>query len=195
MGTTPKWGFGSFRLVWLVAVAATLSACASISPSNYQQLEAAYAQPYKLDSGDTVRITVFGQRELTRLYSVDDGGNVSMPLIGSVRARGTTTKTLAHRIKTKLAADYLRKPDVSVEIQTYRPFFVLGEVQRAGQFAYVSGMTVENAVAIAGGFTYRADQRQVKITRRAKHDAIEGLAPLNAPIRPGDTVFVLERTF
>ncbi|MFV2092879.1 MAG: polysaccharide biosynthesis/export family protein, partial [Hyphomicrobiales bacterium] len=117
------------------------------------------------------------------------------PLIGTVRARGATTDALAHKIKKRLAADYLRKPDVIVEIQTYRPFFVLGEVQRSGQFAYVSGMTVENAVAIAGGFTYRADQRQVKITRRSDQDTIEGLAPLSAPLLPGDTVYVLERTF
>ncbi|MHA1524952.1 MAG: polysaccharide biosynthesis/export family protein [Alphaproteobacteria bacterium] len=81
----------AFGPVWLVAIAATLSACSSIDPSKYQQLQTAYAQPYQLDSGDALRITVFGQRELTRIYPVDDGGNVSMPLIGTVRARGITT--------------------------------------------------------------------------------------------------------
>ncbi|ODA68559.1 Polysaccharide biosynthesis/export protein [Methyloligella halotolerans] len=104
---------------------------------------------YRLDSGDELRIVVFGQQNLSRVYAVDGSGYISMPLLGSIRARGLTTRQLAGVIERDLGAEYVKNPKVSVEVQTYRPFYILGEVQRAGKYPYVSGMTVEEAVATA----------------------------------------------
>jgi protein involved in polysaccharide export with SLBB domain len=107
---------------------------------------------YTLDSGDRLRIVVFGQEGLTNSYAVDASGHIAMPLIGSVLARGATTDQLSRRIADKLRQGYIREPHVAVEIEAYRPFFILGEVTQPGQYPYVANMTVETAVAIAGGF-------------------------------------------
>ena len=104
---------------------------------------------YRLDSGDRLRVIVFGQDNLSRVYSVDTSGNVSMPLIGSVRARGLSTVQLGLDIEAELRRKYIKDPKVSVEIDAYRPFFILGEVRRPGGYPYVNAMTVEGAVAIA----------------------------------------------
>ena len=180
-------------LVLLLAV--VVSGCANRPRHNLADIPAAYSGPYRLDSGDQVRVTVFGQTDLTRVYPIDVSGNITMPLIGSVQARGGTPSQLSAAIAGRLAQNYVRNPDVSVEVQTYRPFFVLGEVQRAGQFPYVSGMTVQTAIAIAGGYTYRANQEGVTITRQGRTELIRGLAPNDAPVMPGDTIYVDERLF
>src|SRR6202008_4844397 len=112
--------------------------------------------PYTLDSGDRLRIVVFGQDGLTNSYLVDASGHIAMPLIGSVMAKGATTDQLSARIAEKLRDGYIREPHVAVEVEAYRPFFILGEVTAPGQYAFVPNMTVETAVAIAGGFTPRA---------------------------------------
>ncbi|VAW19068.1 Capsule polysaccharide export protein [hydrothermal vent metagenome] len=179
----------------VVAVAATIAGCAQQPKRHLADIPAAYTGPYRLDSGDQVRVTVFGQADLTRVYPVDVSGNITMPLIGAVPARGRTPVALSAGIAGRLAKNYVRNPDVSVEVQTYRPFFVLGEVQRAGQFPYVSGMTVQTAIAIAGGYTYRADQRGVTITRQGQNKPIRGYAPNDVAIMPGDTIYVDERYF
>ena len=116
--------------------------------------------PYTLDSGDKLRIVVFGQDALSNNYTVDAQGAVSLPLVGAVEARGLTTAQLGGAIAGRLKSGYVRDPSVAVEIETYRPFFVLGEVTFPGQYPYVPNMTVENAIAIAGGFTPRASKRQ-----------------------------------
>ena len=116
--------------------------------------------PYTLDSGDKLRIVVFGQDALSNNYTVDAQGAVSLPLVGAIEARGLTTAQLGSAIAGRLKSGYVRDPSVAVEIDTYRPFFVLGEVTFPGQYPYVPNMTVENAIAIAGGFTPRALQRQ-----------------------------------
>ena len=109
--------------------------------------------PYTLDAGDRLRIVVFGQDGLTNSYVVGAGGYIDMPLIGSVAARGMTPDQLAGRISEKLRDGFIREPHVAVEIESYRPFFILGEVTQPGQYPYVANMTAETAVAIAGGFT------------------------------------------
>ena len=111
--------------------------------------------PYTLDTGDKLRIVVFGQDALSNTYIVDAEGQVALPLIGAVTARGLTTRELAGSIKSRLAQGFIREPSVAVEIEIYRPFFVLGEVTYPGQYPYVPNMTVESAIAIAGGFTPR----------------------------------------
>jgi polysaccharide export outer membrane protein len=154
------------------------------------------APPYTLDSGDKLRVTVFGQEGLTNSYFVDAAGNVTLPLIGPVPARGLTTQQLARAVAQKLRGGFIREPHVAIEVEIYRPFFILGEVTQPGQYPYVPNMTVETAVAIAGGFTPRAYRYDVKLDRpeggtmRSRTNI-----PLLTRIKPGDTVIIKERWF
>jgi polysaccharide export outer membrane protein len=151
--------------------------------------------PYTLDSGDRLRIVVFGQDGLSNSYSVDASGHIDMPLIGSVSARGATTDELAGRIAEKLRQGYVREPHVAVEIEAYRPFFILGEVTQPGQYPFVANMSVETAVAIAGGFAPRAFRKTVTVTRLVDGQQVCMTVPTGFPLRPGDTVNVQERWF
>ena len=151
--------------------------------------------PYTLDSGDKLRVTVFGQEGLTNSYTVDAGGNINMPLIGTQPARGLTPQQLAGLITQRLKAGFVRDPSVSVEIELYRPFFILGEVAAPGQYPYVPNMTVESAVAIAGGFSPRANKRTAELTRSTGAQQFRSEVPLNTPIKPGDTIVLKERWF
>ena len=151
--------------------------------------------PYLLDSGDKLRIFVYRQPSLSRLYTVDHAGQISVPLIGHVDARGNTTAGLERSIKSRLGVQYVKDPHVTVDIAQNRPFFILGEVRSAGQYPYVSGMTVQSAVAIAGGFTERASEKRMQITRRI-NGVIEKIdVPPDYVLLPGDTVYVNERWF
>jgi polysaccharide biosynthesis/export protein len=151
--------------------------------------------PYTLDSGDRLRIVVFGQDGLTSTYIVDATGKIAMPLIGSVSARGCTTGQLARVIADKLRNGFVREPHVAIEVEAYRPFFILGEVIAPGQYPYVPNMTVETAVAIAGGFTPRAYRYDAELSRSQSGVTARQKVPLIAPVRPGDTVTVSERWF
>ena len=151
--------------------------------------------PYRLDAGDELRIVVYDQPSLTNLYKVDQSGTVAVPLIGDVEARDATTDELAGRIEARLATAYLREPNVTVEVATYRPFFVLGEVAAPGQYAYVPGITAETAVAVAGGFTDRANKWTVRVSRTINGALVEARIPVVEPIRPGDTIYVPESLF
>jgi polysaccharide export outer membrane protein len=152
-------------------------------------------QPYTLGPGDKLRVTVFGQSGIGGSYLVDAGGNVSLPLVGTVSARGLTTAQLANAIADRLKQGYVREPHVTVSVASYRPFFILGEVTNPGQYPYVPNMTAESAIAIAGGFTPRAKKKEVELTRNARGQRFTGDVPLNYPLRPGDTVVVKERWF
>ena len=154
-----------------------------------------YDPAYRLDAGDRLRIVVFGQEGLTNSYSVDAAGVITMPLIGSVPARGCTPAELAAAITARLQNGFIREPYVAVEIEAYRPFFILGEVAAPGQYPYVPNMTAEAAVAIAGGFTPRAKRNAVTITRSNQFGQTRIVASPNAPLSPGDTVTVGERWF
>lgn len=153
------------------------------------------AAPYRLASGDRLRIIVFGQDSLTNAYSVDGAGRISMPLIGLIDAFGLTTGDLERRIEQRLRGGYLREPRVSVEVEAYRPFFILGEVTNAGQYPFINGMTVQNALAVSGGFGPRAQRDWVDLTRIINGDPITGAVPITQPILPGDTITVRERFF
>jgi polysaccharide export outer membrane protein len=166
------------------------------APANsYAAAPSTYQPAYTLDSGDKLRIVVFGQDGITNSYIVGADGNVNLPLVGSVPARGFTTQQLSQMISERLKQGYVREPHVSVEVDTYRPFFILGEVTTPGQYSYVANMTAETAVAIAGGFSPRADKRTVEITRNAPGQQFRGNVPLAYPLRPGDTIVVKERWF
>jgi polysaccharide export outer membrane protein len=151
---------------------------------------------YPLDSGDKLRIVVFGQEGLTNTYAVDADGNISMPLIGSVAARGVSKEALTRRIADLLKSkSFIRDPYVAIEIETYRPFFILGEVILPGQYAYVPNMTAETAIAIAGGYTPRGFRGPVEIRRNVNGDVVRFIASIAEFLRPGDTVVVDERWF
>jgi polysaccharide export outer membrane protein len=151
---------------------------------------------YRLGSGDRVRITVFGEKDLSGDFAVSDKGTVSMPLIGDVRATGRSLREFEEAIERQLKPDYLRNPKVSVEVVNFRPFYIIGEVQKPGGYPYVTGMTVMQAVALAGGYTHRARESSVVIRRRLKGGGYrEEDAGPTAPVFPGDTVRVRERFF
>jgi polysaccharide export outer membrane protein len=151
--------------------------------------------PYHLDAGDRLRVVVYGQEGLTNTYAISAGGTITMPLIGAVPARGRTPQSLAADITAKLRDGFIREPSVAVEIESYRPFFILGEVQAPGQYPYVPTMTAESAVAIAGGFSPRAKRDRVTLTHTDASGTSRVIVPPGTPISPGDTVLVGERWF
>ena len=155
----------------------------------------AYDAAYHLDAGDKLRVVVYGQEGLTNSYAIDAGGSITMPLIGSVPARGRTPAGLAAAIAARLRNGYIREPSVAVEIEAYRPFFILGEVAAPGQYPYVPNMSVESAVAIAGGFSPRARRDRVTLTHTDASGSARVVAPLGTAVSPGDTVLVGERWF
>ena len=186
------------------AIAALRSAFAASPRAAYAPAPAVYAAPveavrydaaYHLDAGDRLRVVVYGQEGLTNTYAIDASGSITMPLIGIVPARGRTTSGLAGGIAAKLRNGFIREPSVAVEIEAYRPFFILGEVAAPGQYPYVPNMTVESAVAIAGGFSPRARRDSVTVTHTDASGSGRYVVPLGTAIGPGDTVFVGERWF
>jgi polysaccharide export outer membrane protein len=189
------------------AISALRNSFASTLPRSYASLPVAaadaaaapmpvrYDAAYRLDAGDKLRVVVYGQEGLTNTYAIDAGGSITMPLIGQVVARGRTPASLAAEISAKLRNGYIREPSVAVEIEAYRPFFILGEVAAPGQYPYVPNMTVESAVAIAGGFSPRARRDVVTLTHTDASGAGRIVVPLGTPLGPGDTVQVGERWF
>jgi len=153
------------------------------------------AGPYTLDAGDKLRVVVFGQDTLSNSYTVDASGRITMPLIGAVSARGMTTAHLSGAIASRLRQSFIRDPSVAIEIEIYRPFFVLGEVTYPGQYPYVPNMTVEKAIAIAGGFTPRAFKDSVAVSGLSQGVLARHDLPLHYSLRPGDTISVAERWF
>jgi polysaccharide export outer membrane protein len=180
------------RPLLILASLLVLAACAS---PRAPDVGPAFETPYVLDAGDKLRVVVFGQEGLSNSYAVDGAGKISMPLIGSVEARGRTTAQLGTVIATRLRAGFVREPHVAVEIETHRPFFILGEVIASGQYAFVNGMTVETAVAIAGGFSPRAFKTHATVGRIIEGQTVHATVPISYPMRPGDTVTIEERWF
>lgn len=187
-------GTRGMMLLLVAMIVAAMSGCATYRPVP-KVFHEATIQPYRLDSGDRLRITVFEQQSLSNTYTVDQAGYVAFPLVGQVAARGATVSQLEGVIAQKLKQGYLRDPDVTIEIDRYRSIFVMGEVGQPGQYSYVPGMTVLNAIAIAGGFSTRANQRDVDVTRKINGNILTGRVPITDPILAGDTIYVRERLF
>lgn len=154
-----------------------------------------YLAGYRVGGGDRLRVTVFGQEELTAEYNVDSRGNMSMPLLSSFKVGDMTVPQIEHLIEAKLRKDFLKNPDVSVEVITFRPVFVLGEVTTAGQYPYIGGMTIQKAIAVSGGYSARADQGKVIVTRQTVNGPVSMKLSPTAALLPGDTVYVRERWF
>lgn len=174
--------------------AVIVTGCSGYHPAP-KAFHEAVIKPYQLDSGDRLRVTVFEQNGLTGTYTVDQAGYIAFPLVGAVTARGQTVQQMEGKLASKLSQGFLRDPDVSVEVDRYRSFFIMGEVGQSGQYSYVAGMTVQNAIAIAGGFSNRANQRSVDITRKINGDVMTGRVSISDPIMAGDTIYVRERLF
>ncbi|WCT74117.1 polysaccharide export protein [Sphingomonas naphthae] len=153
------------------------------------------AAAYRLGSGDKVRLSVYNDDTLSGEYEVDGSGNLALKLIGAVPAQGRTLPELTAEITTKLRDGYMRDPSVAVEVLNYRPFYVLGEVKEPGKYAFVSGMTVLNAVALAGGYTYRGRKDAVMVIRASDPAKKEQSALPSDAVMPGDIIRVRERFF
>jgi polysaccharide export outer membrane protein len=152
--------------------------------------------PYRLGPGDEVRITVYGLDSATSNYVVGDAGTIAIPLLPSITASGLSADELQAAVVAAIRSRaLLRDPSVSVQVQKYRPFFILGEVQRPGQYAYVPGMSVLTAVSIAGGYTFRANKKKAEILRAVDGATIKGDATSEAPVLPGDTINIKESWF
>lgn len=182
-------------------VMAALSAAVLLGPT-----QAAAAEPdavamvreipeYRLGSGDKIRVITFGEESLTGEFSIGGSGMVSLPLIGEVKAAGLSVSEFQGQVEAKLKEGYLQEPRVSIEVLNYRPFYILGEVEKPGTYPYTNGLTVVNAVATAEGFTYRANTKRVFIKR------VDGGAEQEFPltsqtlVAPGDTIRIGERFF
>ena len=183
-----------FRWMPLIALSMLVPACSpggDLPPLPWRD-----STEYRLGPGDSVRIITYGEDHLTAEFRVNDQGAVALPLAGTVRAEGKTTRELAGAIVTALTKDdMLRKPSVSVEVAAYRPVFVLGQVNKPGQYPWQPGMTVVAAAAVAGGFTYRAVEDYAGVVRTAGGDSVEGKASRQAFVQPGDVITVFERRF
>jgi polysaccharide export outer membrane protein len=159
-------------------------------------LPPASSRDYRLGPGDAVRLITFGEEALTGEFRVNDSGAIAVPLVGSVRAAGLTTHQLEAAVGDALKrAKMLRDPSVVAEITAYRPIFVLGEVNKPGQYPYQPGMTVVTAAAVAGGFTYRAVEGYASVVRTQDGGAVEGKAVRQAFVQPGDVITIFERRF
>jgi polysaccharide export outer membrane protein len=153
-------------------------------------------ESYRLGAGDQVRIIVVGEDNLTGEFRVNDSGNIALPLVGAVHAEGLTSGGLETAVAAALRRGKLiSNPSVAVEIIAYRPIYVLGEVNKPGQYPYQPGMTVVTAVAVAGGFTYRAVEGYAAVVRTVDGTAVEGKANRQSFVQPGDVITVFERRF
>ncbi len=150
---------------------------------------------YRLGTDDKLRVIVFGETSLSGEFVISDTGEIAFPLIGNVHAAGLTVAQFQEALRTKLADGYLRDPRVSAEVENYRPFYILGEVQKPGEYPFTSGLTVLNAVATAGGFTYRANTKTVTV----RHAGASKESPIRltatSEVGPGDTIVIKERFF
>jgi len=150
---------------------------------------------YRLGPGDKVKVTVFGQEKESGTFEIDGSGNMAYPLLGNVPTQGLTVFELQERLRTELDRRFIVNPRVTIEVQTYRPFYIYGEVQKAGSYPFVTGLTVRRAVAIAGGYTRRARYAPVTVVREGTDGPREITLELDMPILPGDTIQVLQRLF
>ena len=192
-------------IVWLTTVlcACIIAGCAQGNMSRIRPNAGPAAAPaqalgdaaYKLDTGDKLRVIVFGEMDLGGEYEVDGSGFVRLPLVGQIRAAGLAVNEFENGMKEALEKGYLRDARVSVEVINYRPFYILGQVNKPGEYPYVNGMTVLSAVALAGGYTYRANETNVYIRRRGAEEQRVAPADQVTRVQPGDIITVRERFF
>lgn len=169
--------------------------CTACTTTSQRAIASTEPYVYALGAGDRLRITVFGEPTLSGEYSLDGSGAFSYPLLGQIAAASKTTGAIREEITRRLGTEFVRNPKVSVEVANYRPVYVLGEVARPGEFAYVEGLTAFALVAKAGGFTYRANRKVIFINRESSASEQAYVLSARLTIRPGDTVRIGERYF
>lgn len=181
-------------LLFILAIVG-LGAGLSLQASAQTPPSASSAESYVLGPNDRIRLKVYGEPDITGEYEISNSGQVSIPLAGHITAAGATTRQLEKSIASALAKGIVRDPRVNVEIAQYRPYYILGEVKKSGEYPYRHGLTVLDAVASAGGFTYRANENKVFLRRAGA--AAEQTYPLDAPVPvyPGDNIRIPERYF
>ncbi|KIC58099.1 polysaccharide biosynthesis protein [Brevundimonas nasdae] len=184
------------RRLFVTAGALCLAGCQSVPVAD----DAAAAETrtlgdYQLDAGDKIRLNVFGEEELSGEFVVSSAGLLSIPLAGDIPAKGRTIQEVQRSVEAALRAGYILNPQVSAEVLTYRPFYVLGEVNKPGTYPYAAGLTVLNAVATAGGFTYRGDTRRIFIRRDGSQREEVYKVTSTLQVAPGDTLRIAERLF
>ena len=190
-----RWLAALFLVLFIWAPAAAQAPTGG-QAAGQPEFVAGTGQDYRLGAGDKLRITVFGEDSLTGEYFVAGGsGMVAFPLVGDVKASGLTVEQLREALEAKLRDGYLKEPRVAIEVLNYRPFFILGEVAKPGEYPYTNGLTVLNAVATANGFTYRADTRKVFIRRANAGQETQYPLTATTPVEPGDTIRIGERFF
>lgn len=189
---------GFLRMIFTVMAALAIAACAGGAPSVAQS--AMVADPdaeYRLSAGDKVRVIVFGEETLTGEYVITSGGNLTFPLVGTIAATDKTVEQLQSTLATALNDGYVNNPRVSIQVVSFRPYYILGEVNRPGEYPVSTGLTLEQAVASAGGYTYRANTKRAFLKRsnetQERPIAVRGAAPVI--VRAGDTIRILERRF
>ena len=181
----------------LVAMAILVSGCSAgtLSETESKSLAAAATGPAKLQPGDKITVYVYGEDKLSGEYQLNQSGQISLPLAGTIEAKGLTQSELEQALAKKFRSEYLKQPKVTVTIASLQPYYVMGEVEKPGEFAYKSGLNVLTALAIAGGPTYRASRSTVQIQRRGETSMREYPISASVPILPGDVVKVPERYF
>ena len=181
----------------LFAVGLLVSGCASssITETEKQSLALAATSSPKLQPGDKIRVGVFGEPQLSGDFQLDQSGQISLPLAGTVEAQGLTQAELEQALAKKFRSQYLKNPKVTVTISTLESYYMMGEVSKPGEFPYRSGLNVLTALAIAGGPTYRASRNTVQIQRRGETSMRDYPVSVSVPILPGDVIKVPERYF
>lgn len=183
-----------------IAMCLLAAACGGVnapyaSQADMERLRAIAAGPPRLQAGDKIGITVYGESSLSGEYRIDPSGFVSLPLAGTIKAEGLTQHQLEQELQQKLSSGYLRNPKVTVSIAEFRPFFILGEVEKPGAYPYASGLNVMSAIATAGGTTYRANQSSVLIQHAGESEMHSYNATIPTPILPGDIIQIPRRYF
>lgn len=187
---------GRTGLAGIAGVALLLSMAGCATSSDLPTLTLGPEQAaYRLGAGDQLKITVYGEESLTGEFAVSGQGGVAFPLLGELQATGKTVREFEQELANGLANGFINNPSVSVEVANYRPYYILGEVARPGEFAFVDGLTVFSAVARAGGFTYRANQSRIHIRHKDGGEERTYRLDGDTPVQPGDTIRVSERYF
>jgi polysaccharide export outer membrane protein len=201
LGNGFKAGRTGIMVMSFGAMATVLSACATTAApvQDRAPVDSAAApaagEAYTLGVGDRVRVSTFNEPSLSGEFQVGGKGTISFPLIGEVPAQGQTGKQLEAALVARLGAGYLRNPRVTVEVLSYRPFFILGEVSRPGQYPTFDGMTLSRAIALAGGYTYRANRKQALVRHAGETQEQRVTLDTDAPVQPGDVIRIGERYF
>lgn len=178
-----------------IATALTITLCALFAFAGNVSAQTAGLEDYRLGPGDRLKVTVFGHPQESGEFEIDGSGNLAYPLLGRVPARGKTLPDLQEFIRVELDRRFIVDPRISIEVLNYRPFYIYGEVNRAGSYPFVSGLTVRRAVAIAGGFTRRARREPVTLIREREKGVEKISSALDIPVLPGDIIEVPRRLF